>query len=133
MIRGKQPEADLKLTYNKVLWSALGGSLVLHLLIFVVFPNFEADALRQTPTGRHHPAGRNPRNQTGTAAAAAAPRPVVPIATDNPDIADDVTIETTDLDLDLDDLAPPPPLAELAGRSSGARRGRRRSRRVVAA
>ena len=40
------------------------------------------------------------------------PRPVVPIPTDSEDIPDDVTIETTELDL-FDDLPPPPEFEEL--------------------
>ena len=43
-------------------------------------------------------------------------RPVVPIATDSPDVPDDVTIEDTDIDLSaLEDLLPPPPLVEAPG------------------
>ena len=45
------------------------------------------------------------------------PRPAVPIATESEDLADDVTIESTDLDFDEipQDIAPPPPLPEVMG------------------
>ena len=112
MIRGKQPEANLRLTYRKTLWTCTGISVVLQVVLFGIFPSFEADAyvksedpviiqLEEIPETKQE---RRPPPPT---------RPVVPIATDNPDLPDDVTIEDTDLDLDLDDLAPPPPLENL--------------------
>ena len=112
MIRGKQPEANLRLTYRKTLWTCTGISVVLQVALFGIFPSFEADAyvksedpviiqLEEIPETKQE---RRPPPPT---------RPVVPIATDNPDLPDDVTIEDTDLDLDLDDLAPPPPLEDL--------------------
>ena len=112
MIRGKQPEANLRLTYRKTLWTCTGISVVLQAALFGIFPSFEADAyvksedpviiqLEEIPETKQE---RRPPPPS---------RPVVPIATDNPDLPDDVTIEDTDLDLDLDDLAPPPPLEDL--------------------
>ena len=112
MIRGKQPEANLRLTYRKTLWTCTGISVVLQVALFGIFPSFEADAyvksedqviiqLEEIPETKQE---RRPPPPT---------RPVVPIATDNPDLPDDVTIEDTDLDLDLDDLAPPPALEDL--------------------
>lgn len=111
MIRRKQPEADLKRTYRKVFWGCVGVSALAHLLVFVIFPSFEVEAqvaveapiiiqIEDIPETRQE---RRPPPP---------PRPAVPIATDNPDVPDDVTIETTDLDLDLDDLAPPPAFVE---------------------
>ena len=44
MIRGKQPEANLRLTYRKMLWSCVGASVAIHGVIFALFPTFEADA-----------------------------------------------------------------------------------------
>ena len=38
---------------------------------------------------------------------------MVPVATDSPEVDDEITIEDTDLDLDLDDFAPPPALEDL--------------------
>ena len=107
MIRGKQPEANLRLTYRKTLWTCTGISVVLQVALFGIFPSFEADAyvksedpviiqLEEIPETKQE---RRPPPPT---------RPVVPIATDNPDLPED-----TDLDLDLDDLAPPPPLEDL--------------------
>jgi periplasmic protein TonB len=112
MIRRKQPEADLKLSYRKLFWGCVGISGLAHLLMFVVFPSFnvEAAATVEAPVIiqlEDIPETRQQRRPPPP------PRPAVPIPTDNPDIPDDVTIEITDLDLDLDDLEPPPPLVEV--------------------
>ena len=112
MIRGKQPEANLRLTYRKILWTCFGISLLLHVVLFVAFPEFrpKAYAKSQAPIVlqlEEIPETKQERRPPPP------PRPVVPIATDNPDVPDDVTIEDTDLNLDaLDDLPPPPPLIE---------------------
>lgn len=113
MIRGKRPEVDLKRTYNRVLAICMGISALLQILLFVFFPSFEVKAyakaqkpiiiqLEQIPETRQE---RRPPP---------ASRPVVPIASEDPQVSEEITIETTDLDLSLDDLAPPPPLAERA-------------------
>jgi protein TonB len=105
MPRGKTPAADLKLTYGKVLWISTGISVALHLIFFVIWPSFAADAsqrrkdrviieLEQIPETRQE---RKPPPPV---------RPAVPIATDSPDVPDDVTIETTELD--MLELPPPP-------------------------
>ncbi len=112
MIRGKQPEANLRLTYRKLLWSCVGISVVLHGLLFALFPSFEAKAYAKSEEPiiiqlEEIPETKQERRPPPPA------RPVVPVATDDPDIADDVTIEDTDLDLDLDDFAPPPPMEDL--------------------
>ena len=44
MIRGKQPEANLRLTYRKMLWSCVGASVAIHGILFALFPSFEAEA-----------------------------------------------------------------------------------------
>ena len=109
MIRGKQPEADLKLGYGKVLRWCMLGSAIFNIGILVLDPDFSPQAMERPYEEppiilEDIPETRQERRPPPP------PRPVVPIATDNPDISDDITIETTDLDLDLDDLAPPPPL-----------------------
>ncbi len=111
MIRGKQPEANLRLTYRKTLWTCTGLSTLLHVAIFVLFPSFEPEAYAKPEEPiviqlEEIPETKQERRPPPPA------RPVVPVPTDDPDVPDDVTIEDTDLDLDLDDLAPPPPLEE---------------------
>ena len=101
MIRGKQPEANLRLTYRKTFWTCTGISVLLHAAIFGIFPSFEPDAYAKSEEPiviqlEEIPETKQERRPPPPA------RPVVPIATDDPDVPDDVTIEDTDLDLDLD-------------------------------
>jgi protein TonB len=112
MIRGKQPEANLRLTYRKTFWACTAISALLQVVLFSVFQTFDADAYVKSEDPviiqlEEIPETKQERRPPPPA------RPVVPIATDNPDVPDDVTIEDTDLDLDLADLAPPPPLVDL--------------------
>ena len=112
MIRGKQPEANLRLTYRKMLWSCVGVSVVVHGILFALFPSFEAEVYAKAEDPiviqlEEIPETKQERRPPPPA------RPVVPVATDDPDVSDDVTIEDTDLDLDLDDFAPPPPMEDL--------------------
>jgi protein TonB len=111
MIRGKQPEADLRRGYNKTLWISVGSSALLNAVLILFYPTLEPDALTQPQKPiliqlEKIPETRQERRPPPP------PRPLVPIATDDPDLPDDVTIESTDLDLGLDDLLPPPPLEE---------------------
>jgi len=115
MPRHKEPEADLRREYPRVLGACMGISVVVTAVLFVVFPSFEVEALdrREEPviiTLEEVPETRQERR------APPPPRPVVPIATDSPDVSDDDTILSTELDFDFDDLAPPPPLADLRAR-----------------
>lgn len=109
MIRGKRPEADLSHSYRKVLWGCFGLSALLHGILFAIFPGFEPDTHIRTPEPiviqlQEIPETEQERKPPPPV------RPMVPIATDNPDVPDDVTIEDTDIDL-FADLPPPPPLA----------------------
>ena len=106
----KHPEVDLRRSYRKVFWACVGISAFIHLVFVVGYPDIDVKAyaksqepiiiqLEQVPETKQQ---RRPPPP---------PRPVVPIVSDNPDIPDDATIETTDFDL-LADLAPPPALVE---------------------
>lgn len=111
----KSAEADLRRTYGKVVSYCVGISLVLHAIVFALFPTFEAKAMQRQEQAiiiqlEQIPETRQERRPPPP------PRPVVPIATDSPDVSDDETIMETDFDFDLDDLAPPPPLDELRAR-----------------
>jgi protein TonB len=110
MIRFKNPAADLKRTYKKVMRVCIAVTFVIHTLVVIIFPTFEADATNRVkkqiiietvdiPETRQIKRPPPP------------PRPAVPIETDNEDVPDDVTIEATDLDFDdaMVDLPPPPP------------------------
>ena len=106
--RRKRPEADLKQGYRKHLWISLTGSVLLHVLLFALFPALQLSAY----TKSHEPVILQIENIPETRQdrrPPPAPRPVVPIASDSEDIPDDATIETTDVDF-FDDLAAPPAL-----------------------
>ena len=112
MIRGKSPEANLKRTYGKVLWICIGISTVANLAFIFLMPKLGAKAYKAPPQPiiielEEIPETRQERKPPPP------PRPAVPIATDDTNVPDDVTIEITDLDLDLDDLVPPAPLEDV--------------------
>ena len=111
MIVGKLPEADLKRTYNRVLNICLGIATLFQVLLFAVLRDFDVKLstkvqkqviiqLEQIPETRQE---RRPPPSV---------RPVVPIASENTQVSDETTIETTDIDMGLSDLAPPPVLEE---------------------
>ena len=110
MIRGKKPEADLRRGYDRILWTSLACSALLNGLLILLYPTSEPEAYERSEPQiimlEKIPETRQERRPPPPS------RPVVPIATDDPDVPDDVTIEETDLDMDLDDLLPPPPLVE---------------------
>ncbi|MEW6750156.1 MAG: energy transducer TonB [Candidatus Latescibacterota bacterium] len=112
MIRSKHPQADLRLTYRKVLWISMGISVLVNGAVFLVFPEFEPAAYAKIAAPVIIQLEAIPETEQERRPPPPA-RPVVPIATDNPEVPDDVTIEDTDIDLSgLEDLPPPPPLVE---------------------
>lgn len=113
MIVGKLPEADLKRTYNKVLNICLAISAAVQVLMFAALRGFDVrlETKVQKPVViqlEQIPETRQERQPPPAA------RPVVPIASEDNQISEETTIETTDIDLKLDDLAPPPVLEERA-------------------
>ena len=112
MIRSKQPEADLKRSYRRLLGISAGVSVLLHTALFAFFPTLELKpyAKPQAPVIiqlEQIPETRQDRRPPAPS------RPVVPVVSDNPDVPDDATIETTELDLNVADLPPPPPLPQV--------------------
>lgn len=110
MVRGKNPEHDLRLRYRKVFWICTSINFVISVLIAVIFPEFKADAVAQKKDQiiinmEDIPETRQIQRPPPP------PRPAVPIETESDDVPDDVTIESTDLDFDdaMVDLPPPPP------------------------
>lgn len=109
--RTKNPVHDLKRDYNRTLSICVGITFTLHVGIVVVFPTFLANARRierlpivietvDIPETRQIKRSPPP------------PRPTVPIATESTDVPDDVTIETTDLDLERISIVLPPAPSE---------------------
>ena len=110
IVRGKNPEADLRLRYKKVFLICTGINFVLHVTMAVLYPTMDIQAatrkrdqivinMEDIPETRQIQRPPPP------------PRPAVPIETESDDVPDDVTIESTDLDFDdaMVDLFPPPP------------------------
>ncbi|MFH1863023.1 MAG: TonB family protein [bacterium] len=107
IVRRKDPKADLRLQYPKILEIALAISLLLLTLIFISSKEFEISA-KQTRAEEviikvedipiTHQIKRPPPPA----------RPTIPIETDEEDIADDLTIEDTEWDIS-DEPPPPPP------------------------
>ena len=97
--REKAPEADLKLSYNRrVAWSS-GTSAVLLLSFFLLYPEHHPTV----SLGPRVPAIIRLQNIPETVQRTqppAAPRPVVPLAVEGDEVPEDVTIESTELDLD---------------------------------
>ncbi len=109
IIRGKNPEVDLKLKYRKVFNVSIGISFGIHLLAALLW-DLDISAglgkkdqiivqMEDIPETRQIQRPPPP------------PRPAVPIETESDEVPDDVTIESTDLDFDEVpvDLPPPPP------------------------
>lgn len=109
MRRHKKPDKDLKLSYRKTLEVGFIGSLFLHLILFQVAPELvgpqelrsEHDIIINVaeipPTEQRQPLKRPPR-------------PSVPVPTMDEDVPEDLTIESTELD--LSEIPPPPPFEE---------------------
>ncbi len=97
MLRYKHPEADLKLAYPKVMARSVCISAVFLLVLAVMFPSFEMDTparVLQTEViiVEQIPDTRQPNRPEPE-------RPKVPIETDSDDVPEDLTIESTELDL----------------------------------
>jgi protein TonB len=109
VVKVKQPQADLRRTYNKVLNICMGITFVLHTAVVVVFPEFVSDA-RAMKKVQHVIEVENLPETRQIKRPPPPPRPAVPIETESEDVPDDATIESTDLDFDdaQVDLPPPP-------------------------
>lgn len=112
MMRTKKlPEADLKLTYRKTFELSLVASLIIMLLAFHALPNFEVVPKEiKAEVVQIKIEDIPPTEQMKQAPPPA--RPSVPIPTENEDIPEDVTIETTELDLSEIPPPPPPPVSD---------------------
>ena len=105
----KNPDVSLKLKYRKVLELSLVSAL---LIMVITFQSLRAINMAATET-------KTPDVQIEVADIPLTeqikrppppPRPSIPIPTESEDVPEDLTIETTDLD--LTDIPPPPPPPE---------------------
>ena len=108
--RDKNSEADLKRRYRKVLGLSFVISAAVHAGIAVLFPTLDIQATPSKPDQIVIQIEDLPETRQ-ISRPPPPPRPAVPIETESDDVPDDVTIETTDLELDdvPVDLPPPPP------------------------
>ncbi|HEX9654574.1 MAG TPA: energy transducer TonB, partial [bacterium] len=105
-------DADLKLHYRETIEITLIASLLIHLAIFHLLPSFDKGAAIAESKAIEIQVEDIPQTEQIRNMAAPPPRPAVPIPTENEEIPDDATIESTDLTLDLTALPPPPPPGE---------------------
>ena len=109
MVIRQNPKVSLKLKYQKVIELSLVIALAIMVLAFQAFKRFESTVEIQKVVIAPMDIQEIP--QTEQQKRPPAPqRPTVPIESEDEDIPDDVTIETTDID--LTELPPPPPPPE---------------------
>jgi len=106
MTRRKNPEANLKLKYKKVLEVGLIIALGLCILLFQAFKKFERSEMEEKTVDIKMEVEEIPQTEQVKMPPPPA-RPAVPIETESDEIPEDETIEITDLD--LTELPPPPP------------------------
>jgi len=110
LVSRKNPEVSLKVKYRKVMELSLIASLAMLIIVFQAFKVFE---------GKSGPGTQKvdiqidvqdipPTEQVKRPPAPA--RPAIPIESEDEDISEDETIETTEID--LTELPPPPPAPE---------------------
>ncbi|MCK5734700.1 MAG: energy transducer TonB [Candidatus Latescibacteria bacterium] len=111
MVRGKNPEVDLKRKYRATFEKCLLVSLALHLTSFSVS--------RKVTVAAYEPVKQQvviqiediPETKQEVKRPPAPKRPAVPIEVESEELPDDVTIETTELDVWEENIPPPPPPA----------------------
>jgi len=106
MISHKNPKYDLRLKYKKVLELSTVIGLLLLVLLFQGFKRFDSAVRQQKSVDIKISVQEIP--QTEQVKRPPAPtRPAVPVESEDSEVPEDATIETTDID--LSELPPPPP------------------------
>jgi len=112
LIKHKRPEADLRVQYRKVFELSLAVTLALLITIFQLARQFSfAPPELKTSNFIIEVADIPPTEQTRNVPSPPA-RPAVPVPTESEEIPEDLTIGSTDLNLDLAELPPPPPVED---------------------
>ena len=106
MVRKKNPEANLKIKYKRVIEMGLVISLALCIILFQAFKKFEQRDVEEKTFDIEIVVEEIPPTEQ-TKLPPPPSRPAVPIESESDDIPEDETIEITDLD--LSELPPPPP------------------------
>ncbi len=112
MVTEKNPKEDLKFQYRRTLEISIVASLVFNICIFRALPEipFGPD-LERSQNLEIYVEDIPPTEQVRNLPPPP-PRPSVPVPSESEDLPEDLTIESTDLALDLSELPPPPPPQE---------------------
>ncbi len=109
MILRKNPKYSLKLKYKKNIELGLIIALALLIVIFQGWKKFEQEVKKQEKVNIKIEVEEIPQTEQ-TKRPPAPSRPAIPIESENEDIDEDETIESTEIN--LDELPPPPPPPE---------------------
>ena len=105
----KNPEADLRLKYRKVLEASFSVALVIMIGTFYSFKKFENTLTLPEQPNITIETIEIPQTQQVNKPPPPS-RPSIPVESDDEDLLDDVTIEETEVKFEpLDELPPPPP------------------------
>ncbi len=107
----KNPRVDLRGQYKGVFEKALILSLAIHLFIFLTYTEVEVKPYETIAKQVVVEVQDIPETQQ-LKKLPPPPRPAVPIESESEDLPEDVTIETTDLRVDVAPPPPPPPMAD---------------------
>jgi len=102
----KNPQVDLKLKYKKVLELGMVISLILMVVLFLSFKKFETEVVEQVAPQIEIVVEDIPKTLQIKAPPPPS-RPAIPVASEDEELMDDVTIEDTEIQ--FDEIPPPPP------------------------
>jgi len=107
----KNPKVNLRGQYKEVFEKALILSLALHLFVFLTYTRVEVKPYESIAKQVVVEVQDIPETQQ-LKKLPPPPRPAVPIESESDDLPEDVTIETTDLRVDVAPPPPPPPMVD---------------------
>lgn len=106
MTRQKNPEANLKLQYRKAIELSVVAALVFTIILFHATPDWDMGPKKIEAADVEIKVEDIPQTEQ-IKKAPPPPRVAVPIPTESEEIPEDLTIETTELD--ISEIPPPPP------------------------
>jgi protein TonB len=109
----KNPEVDLKLKYRKIFEASLLIALAILILVFYAFKRFEVEYQLEKSVDVKIETIDIPQTEQFNRPPPPA-RPMIPIASEDEDIPDELTIEETEIDFasPVEEAPPPPPEEE---------------------
>lgn len=110
MVIRKNPEANLKLQYNKLFELGLIASLSMVIALVVAFKRFETEKFEQKVVQIQMEVQEVPQTEQ-TKRPPPPARPSIPVETEDEDVPEDETIDDTEIDW-AEIPAPPPPPSE---------------------